>query len=361
MTRILVWGTGDNDNDDENDGGRMEVVRVRASRGEGTSRCCICLLDICLACCASRRAVAHALPALTAQLRAAGVVPRWLREVLLHRPRHFARAFRRAFDADERAASAGLDGNPAAKWAIQKFWGGASEDGGMGGNAAVNAVPASTAVNAGGRHNVGKSRLSVQTNGKGVQDSSGAVGTGDHGSIHHHHYQNSILPPRHQPPLPPSRYATDFQEMRQLGRGAFGRVVLAVNRLDGRVRHQEVRMATKSGRAVSPAAAARVLREVATLSRLEHAAVVRYNQAWLEEALEEPGWQKKNGGGGRLGFNENDDDDDGSSDEAAAWGATEKAPTPGAVQRLKPAAWGQGLGRGRKHGAGARGGTRRRG
>ena len=30
----------------------------------------------------------HALPALTAQLRACGAIPRWLREVLLHRPRH---------------------------------------------------------------------------------------------------------------------------------------------------------------------------------------------------------------------------------------------------------------------------------
>ena len=64
----------------------------------------------------------HALPALTAQLRACGAIPRWLREVLLHRPRHFERAFRRAYDADARAAAAASDRDPAARWAVQKFW-----------------------------------------------------------------------------------------------------------------------------------------------------------------------------------------------------------------------------------------------
>ena len=65
----------------------------------------------------------HALPALTSQLRACGVLPRWLREVLLHRPAHFDRAFRRAFDAEGRAAAAGLDGDPATQWAAQRFCG----------------------------------------------------------------------------------------------------------------------------------------------------------------------------------------------------------------------------------------------
>ena len=61
----------------------------------------------------------HALPALTSQLRACGVMPRWLREVLLHRPAHFHRAFKRAFDAEGRAASASVNGDPATQWAIQ--------------------------------------------------------------------------------------------------------------------------------------------------------------------------------------------------------------------------------------------------
>jgi translation initiation factor 2-alpha kinase 4 len=86
--------------------------------------------------------------------------------------------------------------------------------------------------------------------------------------------------------------------------------------LDGReYAIKKVRMATKGGGPVSPAAAARVLREVATLSRLEHTAVVRYNQAWVEEAPKEP----KKGAAGRLSASSGE----GSSDEADAWGVGE--------------------------------------
>ncbi|ACO63607.1 predicted protein [Micromonas commoda] len=231
----------------------------------------------------------HALPALTSQLRACGVMPRWLREVLLHRPAHFHRAFKRAFDAEGRAASASVNSDPATQWAIQKFWGGVSDNPGdarkhPGAMIGVNEVGSSR----------GRSRLA---NSESVLDA-------------------AKLDVPSKPVLPPSRYATDFQEIRMLGRGAFGRVVLAVNRLDGReYAIKKVRMATKSGGPVSPAAAARVLREVATLSRLEHNAVVRYNQAWVEEAVEERRGPK----GGRMSMIDGTSDG-GTSDEAAAWG-----------------------------------------
>ena len=246
----------------------------------------------------------HALPALTSQLRACGVMPRWLREVLLHRPAHFHRAFKRAFDAEGRAASASVNGDPATQWAIQKFWGGVSDDGDNArkhsGAAAANEVGSSR----------GRSRLA---NSESVLDAA-----------------QRVVPPK--PALPPSRYATDFQEIRMLGRGAFGRVVLAVNRLDGReYAIKKVRMATRSGGPVSPAAAARVLREVATLSRLEHNAVVRYNQAWVEEAVEE----RRGHNGGRMSLVDGTSDG-GTSDEAAAWGhgggtTTEVTDTSGAT------------------------------
>lgn len=64
------------------------------------------------------------------------------------------------------------------------------------------------------------------------------------------------------------------QEGRTLGRGAYGVVVAAVNRLDGR-QYAVKRIRLDSA---SPAAFARLLREVATLSRLQHAHVVRYFQ-----------------------------------------------------------------------------------
>ena len=252
----------------------------------------------------------RALPALTSQLRACGVLPRWLREVLLHRPQHFDRAFRRAFDAEGRAAAAGLDGDPATQWAAQRFWG----------DAATNAqLSSSGAPVVGDAQPRSASRLGKRP--------------GEETSARHPPSPLAALgldtPPAPSAEalsaLPPSRYQTDFQEIRQLGRGAFGRVALAVNRLDGReYAIKKIRMTTRSGATVSPAAAARVLREVATLSRLEHASVVRYNQAWVEDAVELwPNGRRASGV---------DDSTDGTSDEAAAWGATETSDDFGATR-----------------------------
>ncbi|KAL6780346.1 hypothetical protein ACKKBF_B13520 [Auxenochlorella protothecoides x Auxenochlorella symbiontica] len=75
-----------------------------------------------------------------------------------------------------------------------------------------------------------------------------------------------------------SRYRSDFVELRTLGRGAFGVVVAATNRMDGRV-YAIKRIALD---AQAPAAHARIMREVTTLSRLQHPHVVRYFQAWTE-------------------------------------------------------------------------------
>ncbi len=60
-----------------------------------------------------------------------------------------------------------------------------------------------------------------------------------------------------------------------LGRGGYGVVVQAVNRLDGRT-YAVKKIAI---RAVSPAARGRLMREVSTLARLHHPGIVRYYQA----------------------------------------------------------------------------------
>ncbi|KAK9311863.1 kinase-like domain-containing protein [Lipomyces starkeyi] len=73
-----------------------------------------------------------------------------------------------------------------------------------------------------------------------------------------------------------SRYLQDFEESQLLGRGAYGEVVRARNRLDGRfyaikkIRHTQNKLTS-------------ILSEVMLLSRLSHQYVVRYFAAWLEE------------------------------------------------------------------------------
>ncbi|KAJ4955074.1 hypothetical protein NE237_011857 [Protea cynaroides] len=83
--------------------------------------------------------------------------------------------------------------------------------------------------------------------------------------------QNSTSPPS-------SRYLSDFEELRPLGHGGFGRVMLCRNKLDGRqYAVKKIYLKDKS-----PPVNNRILREVATLSRLQHQHVVRYYQAWFE-------------------------------------------------------------------------------
>lgn len=75
----------------------------------------------------------------------------------------------------------------------------------------------------------------------------------------------------------PSRYANDFQELGSLGKGGFGKVVKARNRLDGRA-YAIKKITQKSGAMLN-----HILHEVILLSKLNHKYVVRYFTAWLEE------------------------------------------------------------------------------
>ncbi|WFD33028.1 non-specific serine/threonine protein kinase [Malassezia sp. CBS 17886] len=77
---------------------------------------------------------------------------------------------------------------------------------------------------------------------------------------------------------PVSRYLSDFEEVEFLGRGAFGVVVKARNKLDGRF------YAVKKVRLSSSALEEeRTMREIMTLSRLDHPHIVRYVTCWIEE------------------------------------------------------------------------------
>ncbi|KAJ5921242.1 Serine/threonine-protein kinase GCN2 [Penicillium verhagenii] len=74
-----------------------------------------------------------------------------------------------------------------------------------------------------------------------------------------------------------SRYHADFDEVGQLGRGGFGQVVKARNKLDGRI--YAVKKITQS----SAAALNVTLSECMLLSALNHPYVVRYYNSWLDE------------------------------------------------------------------------------
>lgn len=74
-----------------------------------------------------------------------------------------------------------------------------------------------------------------------------------------------------------SRYGNDFTELGRLGKGGFGEVVKARNKLDGGV------YAIKKVKQDSAAQLEQVLSEVMLLHRLNHAYVVRYYTAWVED------------------------------------------------------------------------------
>lgn len=79
-------------------------------------------------------------------------------------------------------------------------------------------------------------------------------------------------------PVSKSRYASDFEEIALLGKGAYGQVVKARNVLDSRyyaikkVRHTEEKLST-------------ILSEVMLLASLNHQYIVRYYAAWLEDDI----------------------------------------------------------------------------
>lgn len=74
-----------------------------------------------------------------------------------------------------------------------------------------------------------------------------------------------------------SRYATDFEPIQRLGKGGFGVVVQARNKLDDcDYAIKRICMPNKSDRK------ARIMREVKALAKLDHVGIVRYYNAWLE-------------------------------------------------------------------------------
>jgi serine/threonine protein kinase/histidyl-tRNA synthetase len=244
----------------------------------------------------------HALPAVIGMLQALSLIPRWLAWTLINQPALFDKAFSRLFAEELSGNVGGQAGNfdPATAWAAERFWHrkasgtlsgsgmtllGRSSSLSLPGNTS-NPLPSSTAAAA---------RIPVLAP-PTTAAAAAAVTTA-----------TTIVAPQS------SRYQADFNEVKHLGRGAYGVVVLAVNRFDGR--SYAVKRVTLSQH--SPSAYARIMREVATLSRLQHPNVVRYYQAWIESAA--PGGRvgDEADGGSQSGSEYSNEDDS----ELDAWGS----------------------------------------
>lgn len=104
-----------------------------------------------------------------------------------------------------------------------------------------------------------------------------------------------------------SRYLNDFVELQPLGHGGYGHVVLCKNKLDGR------QYAVKKIPLKEKSLHDRILREVTTLSRLQHQHVVRYYQAWFETGIVDhhgdPGWGSRTAASSSFSFKDGSSSD----------------------------------------------------
>ncbi|CAI5486798.1 unnamed protein product [Closterium sp. Naga37s-1] len=198
----------------------------------------------------------HALPALASQLHALEVIPQWVADLLHHDPRLIDRAFHRVFSKPARCLTAHAHADPSVSFPampcappVPAF------------SHAPSTHPAHACVHAPVQpccvcalvQRALQRFWSASAEGEGSAADAAAQASG-------------------------SRYLSDFEEVAMLGKGGFGSVVLCVNKLDGR--KYAIKRIPLRGK--SPALNSKILREVATLSRLQHQHVVRYYQAWFE-------------------------------------------------------------------------------
>lgn len=71
-----------------------------------------------------------------------------------------------------------------------------------------------------------------------------------------------------------SRFENDFEEIKSIGKGGFGKVVQVINKIDGRTYAIKKVKLTRHY--------AKIIQEVKTLSILEHKNIIRYYQSWIE-------------------------------------------------------------------------------
>ncbi|EKM52933.1 uncharacterized protein PHACADRAFT_259100 [Phanerochaete carnosa HHB-10118-sp] len=113
---------------------------------------------------------------------------------------------------------------------------------------------------------------SIAINGNGHGPKTPHAITNYSGSPESDYFNKTIaVRPRHA-----SRWKEDWEELELLGRGAFGSVVKARNKMDSRIYAvKKIRLRTNQNDQ-------KIFREVDTLSRLNHRYIVRYYTTWIE-------------------------------------------------------------------------------
>ncbi|KAI9015775.1 kinase-like domain-containing protein [Phycomyces nitens] len=126
--------------------------------------------------------------------------------------------------------------------------------------------------------------ISMMANGRSVMDMR-PIAFEPWVAIHNdrNYFEHQHVTPLGQPlsthGLASSRYKTDFEEMEYLGKGGFGEVIKAKNKLDGRLYAiKKIRLDPRDSEDLR-----KILREVQTLSSLHHQYVVRYYATWFED------------------------------------------------------------------------------
>ncbi|WAQ88086.1 hypothetical protein PtA15_9A211 [Puccinia triticina] len=127
-----------------------------------------------------------------------------------------------------------------------------------------------------------------------------------------------------------SRYRNDFEEVEFLGKGGFGEVLKARNKLDNRFYAIK-----KISLPTDPREETKILREVTILSRMSHPHIVRYHACWIEATTIPPSssnseFSQVSSGiqsselqtVGRLSFSRPNSDNDGESEDSQTSGTS---------------------------------------
>ncbi|XP_076815856.1 eukaryotic translation initiation factor 2-alpha kinase 1-like [Clavelina lepadiformis] len=114
-------------------------------------------------------------------------------------------------------------------------------------------------------------------------DSKLPLGSGDNPSSAPLKRRSLQVPPEEVFNFSTSRYAEEYEEVAEVGKGAFGKVYKVRNKIDGQVYAVKKIHFKSENHDDEPQEVRRMMREVHSLASLQHAHVVRYHHSWIED------------------------------------------------------------------------------